>query len=79
MVRSSYASLYLGLPTAHFLLRPCIPSFARRNRWENKKIRVVLPLLPPPGPVDVAQPSRPGLPPQWRKAWAPRVFLRHSN
>jgi hypothetical protein len=29
--------------------RSCIPSFARRNRWENKKRRAVLLLLPPPG------------------------------
>jgi hypothetical protein len=64
---------------------------ARRNRQRSYCARLencgYLPVRtetqkPPraisPGTVDVAQPSRPRLPPQWRKAWVPRVFVRHS-
>jgi hypothetical protein len=62
-----------------------ISSTGTQSSWKPKKgacgPSYLLLLLPPPGTVDVAQPSRPGLPAQRRrrKAWAPRVFLRHSN
>jgi hypothetical protein len=56
--------------------RSCFPSFARRSVLfgkSGKPRRALLLLLPPPGPVRVAKPSRPGLGAQRPTAWAPRV------
>jgi hypothetical protein len=53
--------------------RSCFPSFARRSVLFGKLRRALLLLLPTPGPVRVAQPSRPGLGAQRPTAWAPRA------
>jgi hypothetical protein len=52
----------------------------RRQSATAKKAHPV-PLVPRPQSQTTGghASSRPGLPPQWRRAWTPRVFLRHSN
>jgi hypothetical protein len=61
-------------------LRSCIPSFARRSTLFGELRRTAGPSWPSreQGTYE-AQPSRPGVREQLPRAWAPRVFLRHSN
>ena len=80
VVRTSYASLCPGLRVSSQVVHSavCTPQSLGKLKKTREEATAFL-LLAPPGTGALTQPSRPGLPRQARRAWAPRVLLRHSK
>jgi hypothetical protein len=81
VVRSSYASLCLGLHISSYLVHSVVgrPQSLGKLKTTREEAAALL-LLALPGTGELTRPSRPGHRAQCcPKAWAPRVLLRHSN